>query len=123
MKLAVFTSHFPGRINTFFARDVRGLIDAGVDVEIFATHPLDPQFWMYVPDLLSERILPRTKVHHLGGLPSVSRTALWPRTWSQAPAIAAVTGSAIAYGPIPVLKTAYLIPKAMRWAQEYRLAL
>ena len=73
MKLAIFTSHFPGRINTFFARDVRGLIDAGVDVEIFATHPLDPQFWMYVPDVLSESVLPRTKVHHLAGLTSVAR--------------------------------------------------
>ena len=119
MKLAIFTSHFPGRINTFFARDVRGLIDAGVDVEIFATHPLDPQFWMYVPEVLSESVLPRTKVHHLAGLTSVARAALWPRTWSQAPAMAAVAGSATAYGPVPVLKTAYLIPKAMSWARDY----
>lgn len=119
MKLAIFTSHFPGRINTFFARDVRGLIDAGVDVEIFATHPLDPHLWMYVPDVLSEHVLPRSNVHHLDVLSSVGRAASWPHTWSQAPAIAGVVGSAMTYGPVPVLKTAYLIPKAMSWARDH----
>ena len=45
MRLAVFTAEFPGRINTFFARDMSALIRAGVEIDIFPIHPLRPEFW------------------------------------------------------------------------------
>ena len=32
MRLAVFTAEFPGRINTFFARDLCALLRAGVEI-------------------------------------------------------------------------------------------
>ena len=79
MRLAVFTSQFPGRINTFFARDMRALLDAGTEVDVFPLYPLDRQLWAAVPDCLHAKVLPRDRVHHLDlrrALPAVAGTAL-----------------------------------------------
>ena len=53
LRLAVFTHQFPGRTVTFFARDMRALLEAGVTVDIFPFYPPDAVLWRYVPDLLS----------------------------------------------------------------------
>ena len=65
MRLAVFTNQFPNRVSTFFARDIRGLIESGIDIDVFPLYPLDPALWCYVPEILNETILPRSKCHHL----------------------------------------------------------
>ena len=64
MRLAVFTSKYPARVSTFFERDMRTLIAAGVELEIFPIYPLDASLWRYGLDILSEAILPRARVHH-----------------------------------------------------------
>src|SRR6476469_2916567 len=78
MRLAVFTNEFPSRVSTFFARDMRGLIDAGIDVEVFPIYPLNASMWGCVPRILDERVLPRTKVHHLPLSSAVRHAKLWP---------------------------------------------
>ena len=62
MRLAVFTNQFPGRVSTFFARDMRGLLEGGIEIDIFSVRPIDPSLWGCVPDILSEQVLPRQKV-------------------------------------------------------------
>jgi len=78
VRLAVFTSKFPHRVSTFFARDMRALVEAGVEVDIFPIYPLDPTQWRYVPDLLGERVLPRGRVHHMGIGRSIRLAGLGP---------------------------------------------
>ena len=121
MRLAVFTSHFPGRVNTFFARDMRALLEAGIELDIFPLYPLDPELWRYVPDILDERVLPRNRVHHLDlsrtfrfkGLTRGGHVARFLRdTW-------AIRASAIGYGLAPVAKSEYVFLKAWTWAQEH----
>src|SRR5467141_2604510 len=73
MRLAVFTNQFPGRITTFFARDMRGLQQAGVEIDVFPIYPLDASLWSYVPDILSDEVLPRDRVRHIGFFESVQR--------------------------------------------------
>lgn len=119
MRIAIFTSHFPGRVNTFFARDVRGLLDAGVDVEIFDVRPLEPVHWPQVPEVLSERVLPRTKVHHIGTRASVRRAMGGAALWQTAGSMAAILASAVRFGPVPMLKSVYVMPKALAWAREH----
>src|SRR5438034_840467 len=119
MRLAVFTSQFPGRINTFFARDVRGLIDAGVDVEVFVVHPLESELWAFVPEILSESVLPRTKVHHMTLGRGVMRAFGNAQTWAQFPSMAAVACSAMPHGAEAALKSAYVMPKALGWARDH----
>jgi hypothetical protein len=58
LRLAVFNNRFPGFVSTFFARDMRGLLESGVDVDVFAICPLEPELWRYVPDILNEQHLP-----------------------------------------------------------------
>src|SRR2546423_15552193 len=74
VKLAVFTSKYPARVSTFFERDMRSLIDAGVEVDVFPIYPLDDSMWKYSLDLLDERLLPRDRVHHIGLLESLWRS-------------------------------------------------
>jgi len=63
LRLAVFTSTYPARVATFFERDMRALLEAGVAIDVFAVAPLDPRLWRYRLDILGEDILPRHRVH------------------------------------------------------------
>jgi glycosyltransferase involved in cell wall biosynthesis len=121
MRLAVFTSHFPGKVNTFFARDMRALLEAGIELDIFPLYPLDPEFWRYVPDILNERVLARNRVHHLTlpqtmslkGLSRPRQVARFARDTS------AIRASALPFGLRPVAKNEYLFLKAWAWAQQH----
>ncbi|PYO40078.1 MAG: hypothetical protein DMD33_18890 [Gemmatimonadetes bacterium] len=121
MRLAVFTSKYPARVATFFERDMRGLLDAGVELDIFPMYPLDALLWRYSLDLLNELLLPRNRVHHLGLWESVRRARPWRRSGfgvalSDA---AAVTASAARFGLVPLAKTVYVLPKAWAWAAAH----
>jgi colanic acid/amylovoran biosynthesis glycosyltransferase len=121
MRLAVFTNQFPSRVSTFFARDMRGLIEAGIDIDVFPIYPLDPTLWCYVPDTLNEKVLPRNRVHHLtlsksfrgAQFPSLRKLSLFLRD------TVSISASALTSGIEPFIKSNYVFPKAWTWAQEY----
>jgi glycosyltransferase involved in cell wall biosynthesis len=121
MRLAVFTSKYPAEVATFFERDMRGLLDAGVTLEVFSIYPLDHRLWRYALDILSPAHLPRNRVHHrslrrsvLDALPAVGRHPA--RCAADA---AAILRSAARFGPIGLAKTAYVLPKAWAWAARH----
>ncbi|HET7604114.1 MAG TPA: glycosyltransferase [Gemmatimonadales bacterium] len=78
MRLAVFTNQFPGRLNTFFARDLRALIESGIELEVFAFYPLRAEYWSAVPALLDTTVLPRHKVHHISPAALLQAGSPWP---------------------------------------------
>lgn len=115
MKLAVFTSKYPARVATFFERDMRSLLEAGVEIDVFPIYPLDERMWRYAQPRLNAAMLPRERVHHLGlrflphrDLGRFLRDAV------------AVSAAALRYGPVSLAKTAYVLPKA--WAAAGRYA-
>ncbi len=121
VRLAVFTNQFPGRTVTFFARDMRALLEAGVAVDIFPFYPPDPVLWRYVPDLLSERVLPRERIHYLGlgatlAPPRGDALGTVPRFLHDAIRIG---GAALQYGVGAAAKSAYVALKAWAWAQRH----
>src|SRR5438552_18366596 len=77
LRLAVFTSTYPAWVATFFERDMRALLDAGVEIDVFAVAPLDQRLWRYRLDILGEDILPRHLVHHLRLLESLGLARPW----------------------------------------------
>lgn len=121
MRLAVFTSKFPHRVSTFFARDIRGLLEAGVEVDVFPIYPVDATQWRYVPDILNERVLPRDRVHHitlresfrLAGAGAPAGTARWLGDALR------VGASAARYGPGPLAKSAYVVVAGRAWARRF----
>jgi len=119
MRLAVFTNKFPSRISTFFARDMRALIDAGVTLDIFPFYPLDSALWRYVPDLLNEDVLPRERIHHIG-LRDTFKAEKWldPKLRRFAGDMLAVNSSAAKYGIRRLAKTVYSALKALAWARQ-----
>jgi glycosyltransferase involved in cell wall biosynthesis len=120
MRLAVFTSKFPHRVSTFFARDMRALVDAGIEVEIFPVRPLDRAQWRYVPALLGEDVLGRDRVHHIGVRESLAAAVPWPAhdllPWLRD--VAAVTTAAARYGPVPLGKSAYALAAGRAFARR-----
>ena len=72
MRIAVFTNKFPHRVSTFLARDLRALLDAGFEIDVFPFYPLDTTLWRYVPDILNDTVLPRAKIHHVGLIESLA---------------------------------------------------
>ena len=119
MRLAVFTSQFPSRVSTFFARDMRGLIEAGVELDIFPLYPLDDALWRYVPSILNERVLPRNRVHHVDlstGFASrgtrTSRRRLLRDVFS-------VGATALRGGGVAVAKSVYALLKARSWSETF----
>ena len=118
VKLAVFTNQFPGRISTFFARDMLGLIKAGIDVDIFAFYPLEPELWRYVPHSLNETLLSRQKVHHISVGKSVRsgnlRNGKLRRCIQD---MVSINMSAARFGLSSLLKTNYVALKGLAWAR------
>jgi colanic acid/amylovoran biosynthesis glycosyltransferase len=121
MRLAVFTTRFPGRVSTFFARDMRALIDAGIEVEVFPIHRNDPSLWSYVPEILNDRVFPRDRVHHLASralLRSFSGARM-DRALDFLRDTAAVGSSAARAGVPPLAKSLYVVPLAWAWAAHF----
>lgn len=118
MRLAVFTSKYPARVSTFFERDMRALIEAGVEIDILPLLPLDAGLWRYGLDILDESVLPRSRVHHISLPASLWRARPWRGAGTVVRAAAAIGASALRYGPVPLLKSMYVLPKAWAWAAE-----
>lgn len=122
MRVAVFTNQFPAPVSTFFARDMRGLIEAGLEIDVFPIYPLESDFWRYIPEILNERVLPRTRIHHLGTAAMLKSVRPWPagkarRFLKESVAIAR---SSLRFGRQPVFKTAYVCLKAWALAQKFK---
>jgi colanic acid/amylovoran biosynthesis glycosyltransferase len=121
VRLAVFTSKYPARVATFFERDIRALLEAGVEVDIFPIYPLDASMWRYSLDILSPDVLPRERVHHIGLAASLREGFPWPprRVVTFAHDAVAIAASALRFGPGALAKTAYVLPKAWAWARRF----
>ena len=121
MRLAVFTNEFPTRVSTFFARDIRGLIDAGIEVDVFAIYPLTKSLWSYVPEVLNEDVLPKNRVHHLSlGQCFWPTGVLWQTNLGDYFRNAvSINADALKSGPQQFLKTSYVSVKSLAWAQRY----
>ena len=121
LRLAVFTNQFPGRVSTFFARDMRALIDAGIEVDVFAIYPHEPELWAYVPEMLDERVLPRDRVHHLSLTQALAKVA--PLRLLRSPRffrdLVAISASAARFGPKVLAKSLYAALLSWVWAREF----
>jgi glycosyltransferase involved in cell wall biosynthesis len=121
MRLAVFTSQFPGRVNTFFARDIRALLAAGFEIEIFPIYPVESALWRYVPDCLGEDVLPRNKIHHISYNQVLRSAPMIPanKCYTFFRDSVAITASAAAFGIEPLAKSTYVLGKALAWAEQF----
>ena len=119
MKLAVFTSRYPAQVATFFERDMRALLEAGVEIDIFSVAPLDTSLWKHSLALLGPDQLPRDRIHHLTLAESRAGLGKGLRDRIARRDAIAILASAARYGAIPFAKTAYVLPKAWMWAERF----
>lgn len=121
MRLAVFTSKYPARIATFFERDMRALIETGMEIDVFAISPLEASAWGHSLDLLGPTHLPRNRVHHLEFWQALklARPVVQKRFSLVRGDMLRMIRAAARYGPVRLAKTAYALPKAWAWAAQY----
>ncbi len=123
MRLAVFTNKYPSHVNTFFARDIRVLLEAKIEIDIFSFYPLDSRLWQYVPEILNEQIFPRKNAHHISLVQCVKFAKPYSlmEIYKYLHDTSAITISSAKYGIRPVAKSAYTFVKAWAWAQKYAI--
>ena len=122
MRLAVFTNQYPGKVNTFFVRDLAGLAACGVEIDVFPLYPEDPALWKYAASTGDSGASPilRDRVFYGEGKgkgPRSSRAASPRGTGFLRESLRAV-GESVPHGPVTAAKTAYAAVKARRWARE-----
>jgi glycosyltransferase involved in cell wall biosynthesis len=119
MRLALFTNQFP--FNTFLARDLSALLDAGFDVDVFPFYPEDQDLWRFLPEELDESRFPRDKVRHVSLRTSILSLRPWPaRKFGRfVRDTAAIEASAFRFGLSPIVKSAYVFPKAWAWSERF----
>ena len=122
MRLAVFTSKYPARVSTFFERDMRALIEAGIEIDVFPIYPLDESMWDYSLGTLNEEVLSREKIHHLGLAESLKTLRPYPLTkvGTYLKDVATTSLAAARYGAAPLAKTTYVMAKGWAWAQKHQ---
>jgi colanic acid/amylovoran biosynthesis glycosyltransferase len=122
MRLAVFTSKYPARVATFFERDMRALIEAGIEIDVFPIYPLDESMWDYSLGTLNEQVLSREKIHHLSLAQSLKTLRPYPFTkvGTYLKDVAATSLAAARYGAAPLAKTTYVMAKGWAWAQKHQ---
>ena len=122
MRLAVFTNQFPARLNTFFARDLRALLAAGAEIDVYPFYPLDQSCWPMVPATLGPEVLPRERVRHLRRTEVARALATWPAR----PAVAflgdaaRVVRAGLRFGVAPAAKAAYAASYAWATTKRFR---
>jgi colanic acid/amylovoran biosynthesis glycosyltransferase len=121
LRLAVFTNQFPSQPCTFFARYMRGLLDAGISFDVLPFYPASPDLWSAVPALLDEHVLPHDRVHTLplgaaARLPTRGELRALP---TAARELARILGSACGFGMEPPVKSMYVALKAWGWAKRF----
>lgn len=121
MRLALFTNQFPAKVSTFIARDMQALLAAGVEIDLYPIYPLDSKLWRYVPDGMHRQLPRGLRLKHR----TLSESLRTMRPWRQGRLVRRwlgdslrIVGSAVPWGPTPLAKSAYVLPKAWAWAAE-----
>ncbi len=121
MRLGVFTNQFPALLNTFFARDMRALLECGIELDVFAFYPPDQRLWENVPELLNSSVLPRNRVHHFEMAKLAMAGAPWPpsRAIPFARDALPLLAAAARFGGAHAVKSAYASAYAWACAKEF----
>ena len=100
---------------------MRGLLHAGIEIDVFPIYPLDSALWRYVPNILNDSILPISRIHHvsLGRILPLTRPLSMTRLSRFLKRAVPIGISAARFGIRPVAKSAYAFLKAWATAQQY----
>jgi colanic acid/amylovoran biosynthesis glycosyltransferase len=117
MRVALFTNQFPGRLNTFFIRDVGALIEHGFDVEVFPIYSENPAYWQHVPSDALARV--KTCNFESGVKWALQGAIRYLKKPAEAVEVLRILVSAFRFGAFPVAKTAYASLKSAAFSEMH----
>lgn len=113
IRLAVFTNQFPGKVNTFFARDIVTLINYGFCIDIFPIYPIQENYWQFVPKDLRDIIQKKTKIKFLPPIHFFKNNSLLLKD------IDNIITQSKKFGITQYLKSYYVVRQATLWARYF----
>ncbi|PYP42098.1 MAG: hypothetical protein DMD43_04150 [Gemmatimonadetes bacterium] len=118
--MAVFTDEYPARNATGFERDMRALLAAGFDLDIFAARPLDPDRWVDSTGLFDAGRGGRVLVHHLRPreLLHWAPALIFHRPGRCLADTGTILPGVATSGPVSLARTATALPRAWVWAAQ-----
>lgn len=119
MRIAVFTSKFPARVNTFFSRDMRGLIDAGCKIDVYSIYPEYPENWRYIPGILSREDLSRDNIRHTRRRAILGKAVRnIAATFGLRHDVTEILSESLQSDRTSFFKSMYVVPWALEWARK-----
>lgn len=112
-RIAVFTNQFPGKVSTFFARDIVTLIDHGYSIDIFPIYPIRGNYWQFVPADLRAIIQQKTKIMFLSPAHFARNSSILVDD------INSILKESIRLGVRQFLKSAYVMRQAALWSRLF----
>lgn len=112
-RISIFTNQFPGKVSTFFSRDIFTLIKFGYEVDIFSVYPIHEENWRFVPENYRRTIQSSAKIIHITPFhlfkinPKVKDEAL------------VIIKESMKYGKTQLAKSLYVIQQAILWSKRY----
>jgi glycosyltransferase involved in cell wall biosynthesis len=113
--IAVFTNQFPGKVNTFIARDLCSLIENGYKIDIFTIYPIREKFWKYVPEKSRKLIRSDARTIFVSPLRFGCSKKSDSINWD----IEKIITEARYYGYKQYLKSLYVLNQALNWVNDY----
>ncbi len=112
LRLAVFTNQFPGRVSTFFARDIVSLLKEGFSVDIFPVYPIQETYWKFVPVELRKVIWNNSRTIFVSPVHAYWRSRLGEN-------FRQVLRDSLRFGVRQFLKSLYVIRQAVSWSRLF----
>jgi len=112
LRLAVFTNQFPGKVNTFFARDVVSLLKEGFSVDIFPIYPINETYWKFVPVDLRNAIRNNSRTIYVSPVHAYWNSKLGKN-------FRHVLEDSLRFGIKQFFKSLYVIRQAVLWSRLF----
>lgn len=114
-RIALFTSQFPGKVSTFFSRDLYILLHYGYEVDVFTVYPVQHQYWKFVPRQLRVKIEKKISIKYINPI-----HCSWKNINSEIlKDIKVILKQSISYGPIQFAKSVVVIQQALIWGSRF----
>src|SRR5262245_51229316 len=99
---------------------MRSLAEAGVEMDVYAIRPPEPELWQYSKGLDGLDNFSRERVIHAPTLPTLKSAgrAMAARPGRHLKDAASAVVSSLRDGPLNVVKTAWVLPQAWAWAAQ-----
>lgn len=112
-RISIFTNQFPGKVSTFFSRDIFTLLKFGYNIDIFPVYPVLEENWRFVPENYRSAIQASANIVH------ITPFHLFKINSKIKEEAFTILKESMKYGKTQLTKSLYVIQQAILWSKRY----